>query len=61
MGVILRDNLGEGNCESGIAARQWGVKFCSEASLAKAPVRLFSKDEVLRKVLRSERFIEDAY
>ena len=27
MGGILRDNLGEGNCESKIAARQWGVNF----------------------------------
>ena len=25
LGGILRDNLGEGNCESGIAARQRGV------------------------------------
>ena len=32
MGGILRDNLGEGNCESKIAARQWGVNFCREAS-----------------------------
>ena len=29
---ILRDNLREGNCESKIAARQWGVDFCREAS-----------------------------
>ena len=28
----MRDNLGEGNCESQIAARQWGVDFRSEAS-----------------------------
>ena len=32
MGGILRDNLGEGNCESKIAARQWGVNFRREAS-----------------------------
>ena len=32
MGGILRDNLAEGNCESKIAARQWGVNFCREAS-----------------------------
>ena len=25
----LRDNLDEGSCESTIAARQWGVNFCS--------------------------------
>ena len=31
-GGILRDNLGEGNCESKIAARQWGVNFRCEAS-----------------------------
>ena len=30
LGGILRGNLGEGNCESKIAARQWGVKFCRE-------------------------------
>ena len=30
--AILRDNLGEVNCESRIAARQWGVSFCREAS-----------------------------
>ena len=30
--VFLRGNLGEGNCESRIAARQWGVNFCREAS-----------------------------
>ena len=28
LGGILRDNLGEGNCESKVAARQWGVNFC---------------------------------
>ena len=27
-----RESLGEGNCRSKIAARQWGVNFCSEAS-----------------------------
>ena len=32
LGGILGDNLGEGNCESKIAARQWGVNFCCEAS-----------------------------
>ena len=32
LGGVLRDNLGEGNCESRIAARQWGVNFCREAS-----------------------------
>ena len=31
MGGILRDNLGEGHCESRISARQWGVNFCREA------------------------------
>ena len=31
-GGILRDNLGKGNWESKIAARQWGVNFCREAS-----------------------------
>ena len=30
--AISRDNLGEGNCESKFAARQWGVNFCREAS-----------------------------
>ena len=29
---ILRDNLGKCNCESKIAARQWGVNLCREAS-----------------------------
>ena len=29
---IFRDTLGEGNCESKIVARQWGVKPCREAS-----------------------------
>ena len=32
LGGILRDNLGEGKCDSKIAARQWGVNFCREAS-----------------------------
>ena len=32
MGGILRSNFGEGNCESKIAARQWRVNFCREAS-----------------------------
>ena len=32
MGGILRYNLGEGNRVSKIAARQWGVNFCREAS-----------------------------
>ena len=27
MGGILGDNLGEGNCESKIASRQWGDNF----------------------------------
>ena len=31
LGGILRGNLGEGNCESKLAARQWGVNFCREA------------------------------
>ena len=33
LGGHLRDNLDKGNCESKIAARQWGVNFCREASL----------------------------
>ena len=28
LGGILRDDLGEGNCESKTAARQWGANFC---------------------------------
>ena len=34
LGGILGDNLGEGNCEPKIVARQslWGVIFCREAS-----------------------------
>ena len=32
LGGHLRENLDEGNRESKIAARQWGVKFCREAS-----------------------------
>ena len=32
LGGILRGNLGEGNCESKIAARQWESIFCREAS-----------------------------
>ena len=32
LGGILSDTLGEGNCESKIAARQWGVNFRREAS-----------------------------
>ena len=31
-GRHLRDNLGGGNCESKLAARQWGDNFCLEAS-----------------------------
>ena len=31
-GGILGDNLGEGNCESKVVARQWGVNFCRETS-----------------------------
>ena len=33
MGGILGDNLGEGNCESKIASRQWGDNFCRETSI----------------------------
>ena len=29
LGGILGDNLGEGNCESKIVARQWGVNFAA--------------------------------
>ena len=29
--TFIRDNLGEGNCDSKIAARQWGVNVCREA------------------------------
>ena len=32
LGGILRDNLGEGHCESKIAARHWGVNFCRKTS-----------------------------
>ena len=32
LGGIFRDNLGEGSCESKIAARQWGVNSCRKAS-----------------------------
>ena len=43
LGGILRDNLGEGTCESKIAARQWGVNFCREASRCLAgPSRLWA-------------------
>ena len=31
-GGILGDNLGEGNCESKVVVRQWGVNFCRETS-----------------------------
>ena len=33
---ILGDNLGEGNCESKIASRQWGDNFCRETSICLA-------------------------
>ena len=36
LGGILGDNLGEGNCESKIASRQWGVNFCRETSICLA-------------------------
>ena len=36
MGGILGDNLGEGNCESKIASRQWGDNFCRETSICLA-------------------------
>ena len=29
-GRHLRDNLGEGTCQSKVAARQWGVNLCLE-------------------------------
>ena len=32
LGGILRDSLGEGNCKSKIAARQWGVNFAARHS-----------------------------
>ena len=35
-GGILGDNLGEGNCESKIASRQWGDNFCRETSICLA-------------------------
>ena len=31
-GIFLGDNLGEGDCESRIASRQWGDNFCRETS-----------------------------
>ena len=36
MGGSLGDNLGEGNCESKIASRQWGDNFCRETSICLA-------------------------
>ena len=36
MGGISGDNLGEGNCESKIASRQWGDNFCRETSICLA-------------------------
>ena len=36
LGGILGDNLGEGNCESKIASRQWGDNFCRETSICLA-------------------------
>ena len=48
---ILRDNLGEGTCESKIAARQCGVSFCSEASRCRAGLSGQEKIETSAKVL----------
>ena len=43
-GGILGDTLGEGNCESKIVARQWGVHFCREtARRLSGPSGLFSR------------------
>ena len=58
-GGILRDNLGEGNCESKIAARQWGVNFCCEASRCLARpsghrVQNHENPKSLKKVSREE-------
>ena len=36
LGGILGDNLGEGNCESKIASRQWGDNSCRETSICLA-------------------------
>ena len=36
LGGILGDNLGEGNCESKIASRQWEDNFCRETSICLA-------------------------
>ena len=44
LGGILGDNLGEGNCESKIASRQWGDNLCRETSIRKilAPIKIKS-------------------
>ena len=56
--VILRDNLGEGTCESIFVARQWGVNSCvinslshCDLTLARTPFTL-----VLQACLLSKRF-----
>ena len=45
LGGILRDSLGEGSCESKIAARQWGVNFYREASRCLAGPLGFAQKE----------------
>ena len=48
---ILRDDLGEGNCESKIAARRWGVNFLPRG--IKMPRRALWEQGQLRLVLAS--------
>ena len=50
-GGMLRDNLGEGNCEPKIVARQWGVNFCRETSRCLAGPFGQTSPEVLRPSL----------
>ena len=51
LGGILGDNLGEGNCESKIVSRQWGVNSCRETSRCLAgPSGLSKVHFVLRDI-----------
>ena len=61
LGGILRDNLGEGNCESKIAARQWGVNFCREASRCLARLSGHFRRDLLSSKYLWHIFDSDTY
>ena len=50
-GGMLGDNLGEGNCESKIVVRQWGVNFAARhQGVSQGPLGRSSKQQSKEQV-----------